>query len=322
MSPFNVINAIAIALKMARRSDRPLFIHLIYVFEASQILLWLKQSKAEHVHAHFGTNSTEVAMLVHALGGPCFSFTVHGPEEFDKPYSIGLPEKIRRAAFVIAISSFCRSQLFRFADHEEWKKIAVVHCGLESRDFLQDPEPSTSRRIICVGRLCEQKGQLLLVEAARRLADRGELFQLTLAGDGELRPTIEKLVQEYNLEAHIRVAGWMSNKEIREELLNARALVLPSFAEGLPVSIMEAMALTRPVISTYVAGIPELVGTAGWLVPAGDVEELTRAIEECLNASPRVLKVLGEKCFATVSLRHNVEKEAAKLASLFANSLG
>src|SRR5882757_9271915 len=100
--PIRTFRALALELSIARRSQRPLPVHLVYLAEACMIFLWLKRENATHLHAHFGTNSAEVAMLVHILGGPPWSFTVHGPEEFDKAHAIGLAEKIRRAAFVVA----------------------------------------------------------------------------------------------------------------------------------------------------------------------------------------------------------------------------
>ena len=137
-----------------------------------------------------------------------------------------------------------------------------------------------------------------MVEAARVLAERGAKFELLLAGDGEMRQAIEEQIARYGLEAQIRITGWISSDAVREELLAARALVLPSFAEGLPVVIMEAMALRRPVISTYVAGIPELVrsGEHGWLVPAGDVEALADAMQACLSSAGGCACTDGRSC--------------------------
>ena len=138
-------------------------------------------------------------MLIHVLGGPQWSFTVHGPEEFDKASLIGLAEKVRRCSFVVAVSSFGRSQLFRLTAQEYWSKVHVMRCGLD-RSFLTAPANlALSRRLVCVGRLCEQKGQLLLVEAAHQLAVEGTGFELVLAGDGELRERIEALILRYNL---------------------------------------------------------------------------------------------------------------------------
>ena len=317
--PIRMFRALALELKMSRHSERPVPVHFIYLLEACQIAQWLEQANVAHLHAHFGTNSAEVAMLVHALGGPPWSFTVHGPEEFDKPHQIGLAEKIRRASFVVAVSSYGRSQLFRYSSHDEWEKIAVVRCGLEPNYFAQSDQIFESRSLVCVGRLCEQKGQLLLIQATQRLLARGVSFQLCFAGDGELRPAIEELLRNYKLTENVRITGWINGSDIREELLNARAFVLPSFAEGLPVALMEAMALKRPVISTFIAGIPELVrsGEDGWLVPAGDVEALERAIEECLNESGSRIREKGEAARLQVVALHNINTESAKLASLF-----
>jgi colanic acid/amylovoran biosynthesis glycosyltransferase len=321
--PIHFARALAIAVRMGWRADRPLPFHLMYLLEACLIERWLRDSEVQHVHAHFGTNSAEVAMLVHVLGGPSWSFTVHGPEEFDKPLFIGLPEKIRRAAFVVAVSSFGRSQLFRLVDHTEWNKIHVVRCGLEPAYFAGPPTYPETKTLVCVGRLCEQKGQLLLIDAVQQLAEAGTDFTLTFAGDGEMRPELEALIQKNKLDQRVRITGWISNDEVRQHILTARALVLPSFAEGLPVVIMEAMALRRPVISTYVAGISELIhdGEHGWLVPSGDIGALVRAIKTCLETPPGGLKEISEAAFEQVLRYHNLEAESAKLATLIRNHL-
>ncbi|WOH53747.1 glycosyltransferase [Bradyrhizobium sp. sBnM-33] len=319
-NPSGLFRAIALTFKIGLRAERPLPVHLIYLFEACQVALWLRSENAQHLHAHFGTNSAEVAMLVGELGGPPWSFTAHGPEEFDKPKFISLPEKIRRARFVVAVSSFGRSQLFRNVSHVYWPKIKVVHCGLEPAFYETEAiTPAADKpRLVCVGRLCEQKGQLLLIEATRLLAERGTKFELVLAGDGEMRGEIEALVVKYELAKFVRITGWISSEEVRAEILAARALVLPSFAEGLPVVIMEAMALRRPAISTFVAGIPELIqhGEHGWLVPAGDLEGLAVAMDECLSAAPEAITRMGESARQRVLQRHDVDEQAAKLIEL------
>ncbi|MEN8640138.1 glycosyltransferase [Pseudomonas sichuanensis] len=309
-----------LALSLGRRADRAWPYHLIYLAEACRVLQWLQASGAVHVHAHFGTNSTEVVMLARALGGPAYSFTVHGPEEFDKPQFLHMGEKVRRAAFVAAVSSYGRSQLFRWVAHDHWGKVKVVHCGLE-RSFHDVPAVAvpSAPRLVCVGRLCEQKGQLLLLEAARLLAAQAVEFELVLAGDGEMREQLEALITRHGLQAQVRITGWISSAQVREEILAARALVLPSFAEGLPVVIMEAMALRRPVLTTYVAGIPELVtpGENGWLFPAGAVEELAAAMADCLAQPAQVLQRMGEAAYQRVLQRHDIDTEAARLASYF-----
>jgi glycosyltransferase involved in cell wall biosynthesis len=284
------------------------------------VVPWLKAFGATHIHAHFGTNSAEVAMLVHALGGPSYSFTVHGPTEFDKPEFLGIGEKIRRAAFVVAISSYGRSQLYRWVGHAHWPKIKVVHCGLDPafHDGAENP-PNDKPRLVCVGRLCEQKGQLLLIEAVARLAAKGFRFELVLAGDGEMRGELESLIARHGLGSQVRITGWISGEAVRDEILAARGLVLPSFAEGLPVVIMEAMVLRRPVLTTYVAGIPELVtpGINGWLFPAGDIDALATAMEDCLSRPPEALQRMGEAARVRALERHSIDGEAAKLGDFF-----
>jgi glycosyltransferase involved in cell wall biosynthesis len=172
---------------------------------------------------------------------------------------------------------------------------------------------------VCVGRLCEEKGQLLLIEAAARIVAKGIRLELVLAGDGPLRDEVESLIKKRGLGNVVRITGWISSEEVRNEILAARALVLPSFAEGLPVVLMEAMALRRPVLTTYVAGIPELVrsGENGWLFPAGSLDDLTAAMEECLSMGPEDLHRLGNAGHDRVIQRHAIDTEARKLADLF-----
>jgi len=125
------------------------------------------------------------------------------------------------------------------------------------------------------------------------------------------------LVREHGLQDRVRITGWISSSQVREEILAARAMVLPSFAEGLPVVIMEALALRRPVITTYIAGIPELVraGENGWLIPAGSASALTAAIEDCLSRAPGEIKTMGEAGRHRVIERHSIDNEARKLAT-------
>jgi colanic acid/amylovoran biosynthesis glycosyltransferase len=317
-SPRRFFAALRLAIRMARESDRTLPYHLVYVAEACRILPWLKEFGARRIHAHFGSNSAEVAMLAHALGGPPYSFTIHGPGEFVTP--MGLAEKIHRSSFVVAISSFGRSQLYLRAAHEDWPKIKVIRCGLEEAFYdVPSPAVSTAARLVCVGRLCEEKGQLLLIDAVARLAAKGVRLELVLAGDGPMRGKLEALIDQHGLGQSVRITGWISSNEVRGELMAARALVLPSFAEGLPVVIMEAMALRRPVLTTYIAGIPELVrpGENGWLFPAGSIEDLASAMEDCLSRPPEDIRKMGDAGHDLVLARHSIDLEAAKLAELF-----
>lgn len=322
-APRRFFSALALAIHMGKwGAERPLPYHLVYLAEACRILPWLKSFGATHVHAHFSTNSTEVVMLAHVLGGPPYSFTVHNGTGKEL-YFRGVDEKVRRSAFVVAISSYGRSQLYRGVEHAHWPKVKLIHGGLESAFHVGAPvPPPAAPRLVCVGRLCEQKGQLLLIEAAGRLAAKGIRFELVLVGDGEMRAEIEALIAKQGLGKQVRLTGSISTDRLREEILLARGLVLPSFAEGLPGVIMEAMALRRPVLTTYVAGIPELVlpGVNGWLFPAGSTDALTAAMEDCLSRSVKELRVMGEAAYARVLERHSIDTGAGKLAVLFRQS--
>jgi glycosyltransferase involved in cell wall biosynthesis len=311
--------ALALTWKMARRSPRGLIVHLAYLAEACTARRWLAERKVEHVHAHFATNPAAVAMLARVLGGPTYSFTVHGPEDFDLAHSLSLDEKIGRARFVVAISHFARSQLYRWCAHADWPKIQIVRCGV-TRTFLDAPKTAipAEPRLLNIGRLTPAKGQLLLVEAAHRLAQEGLRFAIDLVGDGELRRPLEELIERHGLGDRVRLLGWQTEPEVREHFMRARALVLPSFAEGLPVVIMESLALGRPVIATAIAGVSELVraGENGWLIPAGSVDALAVALREVLAARPEKLASMGRAGADLVSQQHDVVAEARKLAGL------
>ena len=319
-APRKFLTALAMAVRMMRRSDRPAPWHIIYLAEACWISGPIRQHRIRHLHAHFGTNPAEVAALASILTGTTFSFTVHGPEEFDKAHSLHLAEKVERAAFVVAISSFCRSQLYRVTRYAEWEKIKVVHCGLDNEftSLEQEPPPAASK-FVCVGRLCEQKGQLLLVEAMAELMAEFPELELVLVGDGEMRSEIEALIDQHGVGRSIRITGWATAEQVKQQILDARAMILPSFAEGLPVVLMEAMALKRPVLTTMINGIPELVinEETGWLVPAGSKSDLKDAVRKCLTMPMERLVAMGHAARQRVLERHSAESQAQVLISEF-----
>jgi colanic acid/amylovoran biosynthesis glycosyltransferase len=320
-SPGALWRTLRAGVRLGRRSERGVLRHFVYVAEACLLARWLRAAGGvSHLHAHFGTNSAAVALFTRLLGGPPYSFTVHGPEEFDHPEELSLAEKVDYAAAVAVVSSFGRSQLSRWVPPEQWGKIHVVRCGVDAEFLANGPQPAAdNRRLVCVGRLAPQKGQLLILDALARLRAEGVEVEVVLAGDGPLRAPIEKRIRELELGTAVRITGWISNEQVRAELVGARALLLPSFAEGLPVVLMEALALGRPAITTFVAGIPELVenGVNGWLVPAGSTDDLVRAIKAALSTSPLELERMGRAGAVAVAARHDASREAARLAELF-----
>lgn len=317
--PINWLKAFVLALTFGMRSGR-LLKSPVYLAEACLLIKWLRHEDVTHLHVHFGTNSADVAVMARTLGGPPFSLTIHGPTEFDRPEALSLSSKIAHSKYVVAISSFGRSQLYRWCRSSEWPRIQVVHCGLDAMFLEQGPQPlPAAPRIVCVGRLVEQKGQLLLIDAVAALAAKGIELELVLGGDGPMRPQIEAAIKSHKLENRVRITGWISNEQVRSEMLAARIVVMASFAEGLPVALMEAMALGRPVVTTYVAGIPELVRNDinGWLVPAGDISALADALAEALRTPTDRLETMGRNGATAVQTRHDARREAAKLVELF-----
>ncbi len=320
MHPVLAMRGAKRTMQVARHGDRTWIHHVASLLEGIQLAKWCRRDGVNHVHAHFGTNSAEVVMLARAVGGPTYSFTVHGADEWDMPRQLKLREKLEHAAFVIAISSFTKAQMARWANPDDRDKIHVVHCGLDAAAFAEALTPVPDNpRIVCVGRLCVEKGQDTLVLAMAALAQRGVKAELELVGDGPLRGRIEALIQRYSLQDSVKLSGWASSAQVFAKLRAARLMALPSTSEGLPVVIMEALALGRPVLTTYIAGIPELVrdGREGFLIPSGDVGRLVDALERALVTPVEQLTAMALNGHRRVRARHFIDTEATKLLHLF-----
>lgn len=293
--------------------------HVAYLMQATSFYQLCKQKNLKHVHVHFSTNATTVAMLAKCMGGASYSFTAHGPDEFVDPSTISMHLKVQHATFVAAISNYCRVQLVRFSSYEYWDKIVIVHCGLHLEDFVPNYDfDAKNQSLVCVGRLCPQKAQLLFPPALAQLKQDFPNLKVHFVGDGESRLALEQSIKQYKVEDMVVLHGWMVNAEVRQLVSEARAFLLPSFAEGLPVVIMEALALGRPVISTYIAGIPELVDSdCGWMIPAGSIDHIADAIRAALGDSPAVLAAKGAEGRKRVEREHNLALIAPILLKQF-----
>ncbi|MDT0595951.1 glycosyltransferase family 4 protein [Glaciecola petra] len=317
------LSAFFLCIRMMKTSDRSVLKNLVYFLEGLRLAQICKTNGTQHIHAHFGTNSTDVAMYCSLVTNIPYSFTVHGPEEFDRPLSINLTEKIVRSRFVFAITKFCKSQLQRWVSHDQWDKIKIIRCGLDP-SFFDDQlsiEKINSEKIsaLFIGRLCEQKGPLIAMEALKMLRESGVPIEIIFAGDGELRSDVERYAQENGLQDSIKITGWVDSSKIRELLLDCDFMLLPSFAEGLPVAIMEALASKVPVVTTRIAGIPELVRPreTGFIVAPGCAIELVEAINELLALNQSAYTALIENAYAAVKLNHDASIEAKKIAQYF-----
>ncbi len=292
---------------------------VFYLLEACLLAENLEREGVDHLHNHIGEGSAAVAMLASVLAGVPYSFTVHGTE-WDHPENLALELKVAQAAFVIGISEFTRSQIMRWSRTEDWPKVHVVGCGVSLDVFepgFVTPVPDNSR-IVSVGRLSPEKGLLVLIDAISRLVATGDAVQLQIVGDGPERDALEKRVAALGVGSHVEFLGWATAPEVRDHIRGARALVMTSFAEGLPLVIMEALALGRPVVTTRVGAIPELVesGKCGWVVAPGSVDEVAAALRCVLRAPVHELEVLGAEGSRRVAAHHDPRVEAAKLANL------
>jgi glycosyltransferase involved in cell wall biosynthesis len=314
----------AAALLLAQRTSAPgiraRVRQLAYLVLACRLAERMQAKCVEHLHNHLGSASATIAMLAAALGGIPFSLTIHGGQIFYEPRQWALGEKIVRSAFTACVSSFCRSQCMLFVPYPCWPRLEVVRCAVD-QSFLETPPspPPDSARLVSVGRLSEEKGQLVLLDAVAQLVSQRVAVSLVFVGDGPLRATLERRIEELGLSRSVEITGLVSPEGVRRHVAAARAFVLASLTEGLPVSIMEALALGRPVVATNVGAIAELVipGETGWLVSAGSAEALAEAMHHALVTPPETLAQMGSRGAALVLERHSASNEIRRLEQLF-----
>ncbi|MFS0771911.1 glycosyltransferase family 4 protein [Sphingomonas sp. 1P08PE] len=288
-----------------------------YLAEACRIVDTMVAAGTRHLHAHFGTNPAAVARMTHLLSGIPYSFTVHGPDEFDEPRQLDLAGKIADAKLVVAISDYGRSQLCRWVDVDLWPRIVVVRCGVDLEAIDQtDGSASEGYDFCVVARLAPQKGLPILVEALGLLRASGVMPRVAVVGDGPLRTTLEREATRLGVHDQLTFLGSRGGADVAAQLRQAKAMVLPSFAEGLPVVIMESLAVGTPVVTTAVAGIPELVDAeCGWVVPAGSAPALAAAMAAAFVTPADRLAAMGEVGRRRVERMHDAERNARQLLS-------
>ncbi|MEM8801035.1 MAG: glycosyltransferase [Pseudomonadota bacterium] len=294
---------------------------LFYFLQAGVLADHMQRNDVQHLHNHFGNSSCSVAMLAARMAGLPFSYTAHGPMEFFEPHHWRLDAKIARASFVAAISHFARAQCMLFSDAAHWDRIKIVHCGVEpGRYDSTGREPG--KHLVFVGRLAGIKGVPLLIDAVVQLLPKHPDLHLTLVGDGPEKASLETCAAQLGLTDRVTFTGYLGQQEVAAILKTADMLVLPSFAEGVPVVLMEAMAARLPVIATRVAGVQELVedGVSGHVIPPGDLDALINAIDQLLKV-PEQRAQMGAAGHAKVEAEFDVAKEAAWLGTLFEHSL-
>lgn len=316
-NPGTWASTLALAIRMRSPGLKAFLWQLFYFLEAGVLADHLRRANVRHLHNHFGNSSCSVAVLAARLAGIPFSFTEHGPAIFFEVDRWSLPEKIARAQFVVAITHFCRSQLMLFSNPSDWAKIAIVHCGVTPAAYRRDPG-GNGKRVAFVGRLDPVKGALLLIEAMAQVLKTHPDATLTLAGDGPSRAPAEARAKALGIDGAVHFAGFMTQGQVADLLANSDMLVLPSFAEGLPVVYMEALASRIPVVASRVAGVQELVedGVTGYAIPPGDIATLTDRIIRLMD-DPAAARRMGEAGRRAVEAGFDIAQEGARLAQLF-----
>jgi glycosyltransferase involved in cell wall biosynthesis len=315
------------ALKLAWRTRAPgakaALWQMFYFLEAVVLARHLREIGAKHLHNHFVDSSCTVAMLTSEMTSIPFSFTLHGPTELFEPAIWRLDEKIARAAFSVYISHFARSQGMLFSDPVHWDRMRIVHCGITPDIYGTKREGRTpDKTLLFVGRLAAVKGVVILLEAFARLRAAHPDAQLRLVGDGPERTRLEAQAQTLKLEEAVSFLGYLGQEDVIGELDKADMLVLPSFAEGVPVVLMEAMASRIPVVASRVAGVQELVedGVSGYTLPPGDTDALTATLDTLLADSDK-RTTMGQAGRARVEAEFTIIQEAAWLGQLIEGSL-
>jgi glycosyltransferase involved in cell wall biosynthesis len=311
------------ALRLGGTDLRRIALGVGYFTEALMVGRWMRANDLRHLHVHFATAAANVGLCVKKVFGTSLSLMIHGPDEFDDVRGQSLAEKIARADFLFCIGSFARSQAMRLSDPAHWRKIDVARLGVDTGQYApRQPSAGGTFHILCVGRLVAAKGPYVLVDAARRLAAEGRDFRVTIVGAGPEERGLRAAIRDAGLERHVTLAGALNQDQVRRLYGEADAFVLPSFAEGIPVVLMEAMASGVPCVTTRITGIPELIrgDDEGLLVAPSDADALAASVARLID-DPSLRARIAAAARRRVDADFNLERNAARLGSLFARRL-
>ena len=298
---------------------RRFFFNAMYFTEALMLGQWMRQKGLRHLHAHLAQQAATVGMYARSIFRIGFSITVHGPDEFYDATGQYLGRKAAAADFICCITSFARSQMMKQSSYMHWRKMLVCPLGVDPALFAPRPfraEPEVFE-ILCVGRLVAAKGQHMLIDAANRLVASGRNVQLRLVGAGPDEASLKIHTARLDHPNCVVFEGAVNQDRIRSLYAEADIFSIASFAEGLPVVLMEAMAMEIPCVTTHITGIPELIrnGIDGLLVAPSDLEALVGALARLMDdeALRKRIAVSGR---ARVLEFHNLRRNAEELAAI------
>ena len=319
--PVSYLRGLCCALDLGAASPRTALYGLFYFAEAVFVGRAMLRLGLRHVHTHFAST---VGLILARTFPVTMSATFHGVSEFENVGAFRLREKVRASLFSCTVSRYGLSQLMRVTGRSQWQKLEWTPLGVDPAEFAPRPVRPVSSpfQILCVGQLAPAKGQHVLIAAVDALVREGHEIQLRFAGDGPDRADLQRDVDARGLSRNVVFAGNLNQDELRNLYRECDVLALPSFGEGLPVVLMEAMAMEIPCVATWVAGVPELIrdGVDGLLVPPTDEDALARAILRLKNDPDFCLR-LGRKARLRVIDGYDVSRNCERLAGIFRRRL-
>ena len=320
-SPVGWFRGVACAISLAGLNPATAARNLAYFVEAVMAGDWMRRRGLTHVHTHF---SSTVVLLLDRVFPVSISMTLHGSAEFYDPEGFYLTRKIAASRFLIAISRYGSSQMMKSAPYRDWGKIEVCPLGVDPQVFAPAGfrENPAVFSIVSVGQLAPAKGQPLLVSAMRKLIDRGRRVRLRLVGDGPMRGEIEELIARLGLDRNVVLEGALNQDRVRAIYGEADIYALASFAEGVPVVLMEAMAMRVACVASRITGVPELIreGVDGLLVAPADEDALVEAIERLMDDAA-LRRRLAESGREQVMAHYNLQRNTERLAEIFRRRL-
>lgn len=317
--PIWYLKGLKFALSLNKTDLRKLLYNFFYFVEAVMVGQWMRSHKVNHLHVHFGMAAATVGLIAKHTFPIEFSMTIHGPDEFYNVDDNYLSQKILDAKFICCISNFARSQLMMLSPPSEWHKFDISPLGVDPKVFkLRQNQPASDVfEILCVGRLVPVKGQFILLNAVRKLLAEGRKVRLRYVGDGPDRATLEKMVADNQLNEYIIFEGAVNQDKILQFYQSAHIFTIASFAEGVPVVLMEAMMMGIPSISTHITGIPELIHQGeGLLVAPSDEEGLAQAIRKLMD-DDNFYQQIAQAGHESVMERYELTKNTKRLAHIF-----
>ena len=325
VGPVGVLKAMVAAARTGGTDPKAVVWRVFQFLEALRVWDQCRTDDVRHLHAHFSLAPATVAWFAaefgnrHERGAWTWGFTIHGFHDFVNERETMLAEKVASAQYVVCISDFTHAQAMRIVRPHDWPKVKLVNCGLNLDEFKVREQASDDGPIVMVARLSSEKGHLVLLQALAALRDRGVNTTARIVGDGPFRREIEAELSRLRLNDQVTLVGELDAAGVRAELAAASIFCLPSFSEGLPVSIMEAAAIGVPVVSTLIGGIPELIadGVSGATVPAGRADLLADALERMVT-TPEFRRKMAAEARVRIEARHNLADSAAQLEQVIA----